>query len=224
GPAWDAWTKGLSSANGLPLPRVESFFRRWKAELDRPGFDVAGMDRIAQDFVRQFPKAITHIKPGSSWQEVLISDPFSYLENAAQRTTHAVAFRENYPQGSGLLSATRTAVQRELATDRYGATFDNLIRTLQGHPLDSFTSAWNAPDTPIGGTARMLGQVVGAPIRALALTSNMLANIGETISGGPAIFLSYKNVIPAMAKLADSGTFYRQLEMNGAVNRSMQNV
>jgi hypothetical protein len=223
GPAWDAWTKGLATANGKRLRDVQWFFRHWKRVLDQPGFDVAGVDKISQDFVRKFPKAITHIKPGLSWQEVLISDPFAYLENAAQRTAHAVAFREVYPPGTSALSATRTAVMKELATDRYSNEFDNLIRALQGHPLDSFTAAWNAPDTFPGGSVRMINQIVGMPLRALALTGNALVNFAETITGGPTIFLGYRNVVPAMARLLGQSDFYRQLEMTGDVNRAMQN-
>lgn len=223
GPAWDAWSEGIAKANDLPVQDVQVFLRRWKDNLDAPGVDVAALDKINQDFVRKFPNAVTHIKPGVAWHEVLVSDPFSYIEQAAQRTAHAAAFREVYKPQSGLLAATRKAVLKEIESGQYGGEFDKLMRALQGHPVDTFTSWWNAPDTPIGGAMRMAGQVVAAPMRSLVLTGNFLTNLGETVSGGPMIFLGPSNVLPAMKRMITDRTFYPQMEMAGAVNRAMQN-
>ena len=222
GPAWDAWTEGVAVANGKPLVAVRAFYRKWKNELDKPGADVASLNKMNQDFVREYPNTITHVKPGNAWHEVIVSDPFNYLEAAAQRTAHAVAFREVYKPGSGLLEKTREAVMRELPTDRHEKEFDNLIRALQGMPTDSYTSAWNAPDSISGGIARMATQTVVAPIKAMVLTGNFITNVAESVVGGPAIFLGYKNVLPAMAQLSTT-RLAQQLEMTGARNLAMYN-
>ena len=222
GPAWEAWTKGVADANGKPLTgpgSVQEFFREWKAEMDKPQSDVGTLNKISQDFVRQFPKSVTHIKPGMVWHEVLVADPFAYLEGAAQRTASAVAFREVYPDNAAVLAA-RKAVQAEVPTDMHGTEFDNLIRALQGHPTDTFVTTLTAPDTWTGGGTRMLSQVVGSPLKSLMLSGNFATNIGEVLVGGPAIFLGYKNALPAVLRLPYG---YRQLEMNGQVNRALQN-
>lgn len=220
GKAWDAWTEGFATANGVPVAQVRQFFREWKDEMDRPGTDVTHLNKISQDFVRLFPRTITHIKPGNMWQEVLVADPFNYLEAAAQRTSHAVAFREVYKPGSGLLEKTREAVQRELSTDRYGDEFDSAMRALQGMPTDSFSAWWNAPDSAFGGVGRAASQFVAAPIKAMVLTGNFVTNLAEVVAGGPAIFLGYRNLLPAMAK---AGKLYQQLEYTGTRNRAMYN-
>jgi len=220
GPAWEAWTRGVARANGASVADVQRFYRRWKRELDEAGPDVAALDRINQDFRRQFPNTVTHIKVANAWHEVLVSDPFAYLEVAAQRTAHAAAFREVYKPGTGLLENTRRAVQAELQTHRFEKEFDSLMRALQGHPTDSYTAWWNAPDSALGQAGRMTTATLMAPMRALVLTGNAITNFAESIIGGPAIFLGYRNVIPAMWKLP---SFYKQLEMNGALNKALQN-
>lgn len=220
GPAWEAWTKGVADANGVTLASVQAFFRRWKAEMDEPTSDVAALNSINQDFTRFYPKSVTHIKPGVAWHEVIVADPFAYLEGAAQRTATAVAFREVFPAGSRMLQNTRKLVQAELRTDTQGTEFDNLIRALQGHPTDTFVSTLTAPDSWSGGGMRMLSQVVGTPLKSLMLTGNAATNIGEVVVGGPSIFLGYRNVLPAMLKLPWG---WNQIYLNGQGNRALQN-
>jgi hypothetical protein len=224
GPAWNAFAEGIATANGKSLAEVQRFLHKWKEELDAPGSDVTNLNKISQDFVRRYPRTVTHIRPGTVWHEILVSDPFNYIEQAAQRTAHAVAFREVYEPGTGLLEATRKVVQKELQTSRHGEEFDKLMRALQGHPVDRYIRWWNAPDSPLGAAARMAGQVVGGPIKALVLTGNALTNLGEAIVGGPAIFLGVRHVVPGMVEMARNSSFYKQLEMNGAVNRALQNL
>jgi len=220
GPAWEAWTKGVADANGVTLASVQGFFRRWKAEMDEPTSDVAALNSINQDFTRFYPKSVTHIKPGVAWHEVIVADPFAYLEGAAQRTATAVAFREVFPAGSRMLQNTRKLVQAELRTDTQGTEFDNLIRALQGHPTDTFVSTLTAPDSWSGGGMRMLSQVVGTPLKSLMLTGNAATNIGEVVVGGPSIFFGYRNVLPAMLKLPWG---WNQIYLNGQGNRALQN-
>jgi hypothetical protein len=227
GPAWEAWTKGLAEANGMAVERVQAFARRWKKELDSPGPDTASLDRIAQDFERHFPNVVTHVRPrkGFGWHEVIVSSPFRYLEQAAQRTAHAVAFREVYPLvehegkmvSSGKLEATRSAVMRELNTSRHSAEFDNVMRALQGHPLDTFGTWWNAPDTALGMAGRAASALM-QPLRSLMLSASLPVNIGESFSGGAQIFLGYGKAFAAMTKLDR----YQQLKRSGALNAALR--
>jgi hypothetical protein len=221
GKAWDAIAEGRAVANNVPKAEIEGWMRELKKALDAPGADVTHINKISQDFARYYPHVVTHIKPGNVWHEVLVADPFNYLEAAAQRTAHAVAFREVYKPGSGLLEATRKAIAQELPTDVYGDEFDKLMRALQGMPTDSYHAWWNAPDSPIGATARTLTQTVTLPIKAMVLSANAVTNLGETFIGGPAIFLGYRNVVRALAR---AGTLKQQLEYIGARNRAMYNM
>lgn len=234
GDAWDNWTQGIAKVNNMPLADVVKFFNRWKAELDEAGTDAAALDKISQDFVRKFPRTITHVKSQRAWHEVLVADPFEYFEAAAQRTAHAVAFRQVYPlirnpntgklQSSGLLEATRKAVLKEIPTDTGKKEFDNLIRALQGHPLDVFTGGWSAPDTLVGGGYRMMRQLAIRPIKAAMLSLNAPVNLSEAITGGPSIFLGMRNTAKGMLKLAKEPSFYGQLETGGQVNRALYNM
>jgi hypothetical protein len=223
GPAWEAIAEGNAQANGRTVAEAKSLMLKLKQAMDAPGFDTAMVDKISQDFVRVFPKAITHIKPGSVWHEILVTDPFNYLEQAAQRTAHAKAFREVYKPGSGLLDATRKSVQKELETNKYEGEFDNLMKALQGHPVDQFTGWWTAPDTVPGAVGRMAGQMVMTPVKAMVLTGNALTNIAESLVGGPAIFLGAKNVGKGLIEMAKSPNFYKQMEMTGNVNNALMN-
>lgn len=227
GPAWEAWAEGLAKANDMELSSAKSFLRRWKKEIDQPGPSTAHLDRIAQDFKRRFPNVVTHVRPGrGGWHEIIHSSPFGYLEQAASRTAHAAAFREVYPmqrgetggmEGTGLLEATRKRVMAEMDTARHASEFDNLIRALQGHPIDSFTHWWNAPDTPIGASVRALNDAMN-PILSLMLSATSFRNIGETLSGGAQIFMGYRRAIESAIK---EGKAYSDLERSGMVNRAI---
>lgn len=235
GDAWNAWTEGVAKANNKPVSDVQDFYKKWKEELDAPSSDVATMNRINQDFVRRFPKTVTHVKSLGAWHEVIVADPFNYLESAAQRTSHAAAFREVYPlvrdpttgklSPSNYLASTRKAVMKELDTAGVDATnFDNLISAVQGHPLDRMSSAFSAPDTVTGAGYRMVRDVVLNPIKALMLTANAPTNFGELFIGGPTIFLGSQNTLAAMKRLAADNSLAAQLEMTGARNQAMYNM
>lgn len=230
GAAWEALRDGLAEANKMSTKATERFLRRWKDELDKPTADAAGLDRIAQDFERHFPNVVTHVRPfkGLGWHEVVHSSPFSYLEQAAQRTAHAVAFREVYPlvqhKGkwvpSGKLEATRKAVQRELRTDSEGAEFKTAFRALQGHPIDTMTAWWNAPDRPIGIAMRG-ARAAMMPVRTLMLSASSIVNLGETVSGGAQIFLGYGNAFKAILKYGQRA-FLDELKAAGMLNAAIR--
>jgi hypothetical protein len=213
--AWNEWTQGMATANGMSVRNVRRIFRALKANLDAPDMDAATVDTIAQDFRRLFPKTVTHIRPYLGWHEVVMSAPIPYLESAASRAAGAVAFRKHYPLGSGAVGAARRAVQAEVSTDRHMKSFDNLMLTLQGHTLDRPTSTFTAPDRPFGPVAATYRHAT-QPLRALMLSRNALTNIGETLSGGSQIFLG---VWPAMKGAIQRGTLRRDMERAGMVSK-----
>ena len=219
------WIEGVAKLNNKPISEVENFFNKMKETLGDPSSDAASLDRINQDFTRKFPRTITHIKTATGWHEVVMSDPFNYLEQAAQRTAHSVAFREVYPliqhQGqwvqSGKLQATRKAIMKELDKGSDIVKFDNLVKALQGHPLDTFKGGATTAIGAVSGT-------IGSPLKALMLSANAPVNIGEVLSGGPSIFMGYTTMGKAVAKMLTDNTFYDQLELTGARNKAMYNM
>ncbi len=220
----EKWMEGVAQLNNVPIAQVQNFFEKMKQTLGDPASSSASLDQINQDFVRKFPKTITHVKTPTGWHEVIVSDPFNYLEQAAQRTAHATAFREVYPliqhQGkwvqSGKLQATRKAVMKELKDGGDIAKFDNLMKALQGHPLDTFSSG-------VSTTAKSVGGTIAGPLKAMMLSGNFATNLGEVVSGGPSIFLGYKSVGQGLAEMVKDPSFYEQLELTGARNKTIYN-
>jgi hypothetical protein len=226
GTIWNRWVEGLAAANNRTIPEVQTILRNWKAELDQPVLDAAALDSIAQDFHRQLPRVITHVRIGPKWIELIESDPVRYLEKAAQRTASAVAFREVYPatpQGRQTLLATRQAVQAELPTNRYGNEFDNLINVLQGHRFDVSPKMFStAAVRPAGALAAEVGGVISRPLRAGMLSLSAIANAAESVIGGPAIFMRFRHVLPLLTR--NPRTFAAQLEMTGARDPNIRNL
>lgn len=220
----EKWIEGVATLNGVPAAQVRAFFDKMKETFGDPSTSSASLDSINQDFVRKFPKTITHVKTPTGWHEVIVSDPFNYLEQAAQRTAHATAFREVYPLiqhngkwvQSGKLQATRKAVMKELSDGSEIAKFDNLIKALQGHPLDTFSGG-------VSTTAKSIGGTIAGPMKALMLSGNFATNLGEVVSGGPSIFLGYKSVGQGLAEMVKDPSFYEQLEFTGARNKAIYN-
>jgi hypothetical protein len=218
----EKWARGLAARNNVPYEDVKRFFDKTGRELGDPATSPARLDKIAQDFVRRYPKTITHVRTATGWHEVIVSNPFDYLKQAAQRTANAVAFREIYPliehEGkwvdSGKLAATREAFKKELVDARDITKFDNLIRALQGHPLDVFRG-------DISTITQTAGRTVGELAKSAALTLNAPVNLSETFIGAPAIFLGYKNLVPAAKRLLKDGNFWDQLELTGARDKAM---
>jgi len=219
------WIEGVAKLNNKPVQEVQNFFDKMKQTLGDPSSDAASLDRINQDFTRKFPRTITHIKTATGWHEVVVSDPFNYLEQAAQRTAHSVAFREVYPLiqhngqwvQSGKLQATRKAIMKELDKGSDIVKFDNLVKALQGHPLDTFKGGATTAIGAVSGT-------IGSPLKALMLSANAPVNIGEVLSGGPSIFMGYTTMGKAVGRMLTDNTFYDQLELTGARNKAMYNM
>lgn len=245
GNGWLRWTEGLAAhplnqaalqryitdknlpAGTTPLQAVRHMFTEVKKEWDKPMVDTATQDRISQDFHRYLPGVISHVKIMGQWQEVVESKPFNYLEAAADRTSHAVAFREVFPVDSGELGKLRAKVAMEGAKtgdSSVGTTFDEVVRTLQGHPLDAYFGRFSAPDTLPGAAARFVGQTVGVPTRKLMLSSNAITNLAESMVGGPLMYGGLRRSLKAMGKIAMNYDHVRNtLERDGMVNRLMYN-
>lgn len=223
GKLWNRLVEGTAKANGKSIEETRDFFREFKAMLDDPSPDSAKVDKIAQDFHREFPKAITHVKSGPQWIEVLVSDPVDYLKAATERTARAAAFRKVYPntpEGRQALVDAHKAVLAELPTASRKEEFNNLIKVLQGHRLDTDLTTKTA-GIP-GEQEAMEGvSLVTRPLKASMLSLSSLANAAETVIGGPAIFLKYKNIIPLLTR--NPVRFYKQLEMGGLVDKATRN-
>jgi len=238
GDMWKRWTFGLAKDNwqwltaqrqfalahglpdpGGPLQMVRDQFKDFKRVLDEPGVNSDVVDKVNQDFQRKFPNSITHVKGATGWEPVLHSDLFNYLENAAQRAAHIVAFREQFPNnaaGRKALSDIVTQASAELPPNGV-ADMHALIRTLQGRPTDTYSSFGIMGPTEAGGQAlRMFNQTVGNLFAKLVLSGQLFRQPGENIAGSTPMFLGYANYLRGMAK---AGEIYRDLEKNGAVNR-----
>lgn len=247
GKAWNAWIDGVTAHplnratigqyiadKGLPAgtsPReaVLHYFDSWSKQLNQKGIDVATQDRMAQDFVRYFPGTISHVKALGAWNEVLVSNPFNYLEAAAERTANGVAFRKVYPDGSGKLAKVREELRKDVNAAGKDANevlerFDDIIRVSQGHPLDTWVNKWTAPDTYTGAAVRMADSTGGALLRKALLSGNFFTNIAETFVGGPVLMGRVKHAAKAALQLGLSPKdVYNHLERGGAVNRLMYN-
>lgn len=224
GKAWDAWTEGVAKANNLDIAKVQAFFRNWKAALDETGSaDVARIEKINQDFSREMPRAITHVRVegplgGGHWEAVIHAKPFNYLEATARRAASVRAFREQFPKGT--FGKTFKDVMADLPGS-HKSDLEGLVRSLQGHPTDSY--AWAAelglaPDQPVGSMFRTLNQTVGDFMARLVLTGQLITQTPETIVGSTPIFLGYKNYIEGLIRLRE---LYPQLEINGQVSRML---
>lgn len=229
------WMMGLAKANiprnvpagtprVAPLKQVKEMFRTWKEALDTPGVDPAVLDKINQDFVRQFPNVITHVRSGGRWQQVVHADLFNYLENAARRATHISAFRKEFPNntaGKRVLRDVVDTLRSELDADGQ-KDLDAMLRTMQGHPSDNYSNmGMLSPTEPVGSAFRVLNQTVGNVMAKMVLTGQMLTQPGELIAGSTPQTLGMKNYLRGMARLRQ---IYPQLEEAGAVNRVMYDM
>ncbi len=228
GPAWYRWTEGLAIANKMDVGQVREFFREWKEELDRPGVDIASIERMNQDFTRKYPKVITDVKVNGTWHPVVHANLFNYLENAAQRASHIRAFREMFPNtrdGRKAIAEMREGVAVELGA-KYQKDFEAVLRTMQGHPTDSYAD-WGAlsPSSTPGHLFRMFNQTVGNLMAKMVLTGQMIVQPGETLTGATPVFLGYPNYARAAGRylkdLASGGQLYAQIEQQGMINQAM---
>lgn len=220
-------TTGLLTSAQRDLRRsdVENLFIKMREALNEPAIDMAKLDRINQDMVRFLPNAVTHIKHMGRWQEVMHANLFNYLENAAQRAAHIKAFREQFPnsvKGKEKLATLLKQVGEELTSAGHKSDLLALIKSLQGHPSDSYVQgSLNralGPTTVPGAAFRYANQTVGNTAAKLALTGQMFVQAPETVAGATPVFFGYKNWARGMALLKD-GTFWRQMEQQGNINR-----
>lgn len=226
GDVWEAWVDGMAKANRIPVGTVKTFFQKWKRILDDPGVNDVMIERVNQDFQRQFPRAITHVKVDiagvPAWQQVIHSDIFNYLETAARRASHSTAFRDffpNTPNGRKMFTKMMKQIRDELPGPEQ-ANLTALVRALQGHPTDNYARvAIFRPGEPAGELVKFVNQTLGNTFARLVLTGQMFVQPGENFAGAVPVFLGYRNYLEAIARLAKNDGFYRQLELQGSVNR-----
>lgn len=221
GPEWDHWVEGQAVANNVPRSFAESFFKEWKAILDDPLSDQARIEKVNQDFHRNFPRAITHIKVGPLWQEVIHANLFSYLESAARRATHVKAFREvfpNTPSGNKVFHDLITSLRKELDVP-YQLDLDAMVRALQGHPSDMWqpTGVFRSTE-PLGQFGQLVNRTLGNFFAKLVLTGQMFVQPGELAIGSTPVFLGYRNYVEGLAKVRH---LYSAMEIRGEVNRAL---
>lgn len=219
GAAHDLLARALSTDNGMPEPQARAILNEIKAEWDKPGTGQS-INRIAQEFHRQFRKFPTHLHLngplGKVWVELLHSSPFDYLTRAAQNTTSRVAFiRYLTPER---LNEYRARVAAEGRTAR---AFDDLVRALHGLPIDEplFTE-WIPPGSPIGLTLSGANLVLRDVFSPLKLSASSIYNIPETILGNTPTFVGWRSFIEGVYR---SGDLYSELETLGAINKAIYN-
>lgn len=216
---WEKWTAGTARINHIPISKVRTDFREWKAKLNDPGVDAATIERFNQDFSRKYPKVVTHIKHDGRWQAVVHSDLFGYLENAAQRASHAAAFREVFPNtvaGKQKLEKLTTKLRAELPAE-HQKDLQAMILSMQGHPTDDYTDREVLGPTQFGGSIlRLFNQTVGNLLAKMVLSGQIFVQPGEVIAGATPVFLGYKRYLKAMAEL---NQLYPQMERDGKVSR-----
>lgn len=219
GDMWNKWTAALARANGVKISEARKFFKAWKAKLDDPSSSATSIEAANQDFQRKYKTVVTHIKSDGRWQQVVHSDLFGYLENAARRATHARAFREVWPRtplGRSNLASVMEDLRKELPGP-YQKDLTAMMRTMQGHPTDDYSSMGVMGPTEVGGsTLRLFNQTIGNIMAKMALTGQLLIQPGEAIVGSTPVFLGYKNTLRGMAKVRQ---LYPEMERQGMVNR-----
>lgn len=219
GEAWDNIVEGNAIANKVPKAEMEAFFTKWKKVLDEPGPDFNKIERVNQDFMRLYPKAITHVKIAGKWEPIIHSDLFNYLEQAARRATHTRSFREvfpNDPAGRKAFAAMDEQLRTEIGPE-YQATYDSLVRALQGHPTDNYSRlGFMAPGKTIPEAFRFLNNTLGNLMARMVLSGQMFVQPGENIAGSAQVFFGYKNWLRAAARLKQ---MWAETEKIGSTNK-----
>ncbi len=228
GDLWLRWTKGLAEANrlqGKSTFQVRQDFKKWKAILDDPMASDMTVEKVNQDMAREYPNVVSHVKQFGRWMPMIHSDLFNYLENAARRATHVVAFREQFPhtdEGKAAFKALMEEIRTELPS-QVQDDLEDLIRSLHGHPTDDLNTKWGrrvgmAPHQPLGAAFRGVNATVGNVMAKAVLTGQMFTQTPETLIGSTAMFLGYKNYLKG---LAQAKMLYSEMEARGSVNRVM---
>jgi hypothetical protein len=223
GPLYNKWVIALAYANNMPVREIRKSLTELKATLDQPGVDSESLAKANQDFARKVPRTVSHIKHGPTWVPMLHTDLFTYLENTARRASHIRAFREvfrNNPKGRKLLRDVMEGNRKQMGPVAQRALV-TLMKTAQGIPSDDYDRFGAfSPTHLVGQALKDFNVTFGNLMAKMVLTGQMFVQPGEVAVGATPVFLGYKNMLRAMAKLDQ---LYPQMEINGAVNRAIHN-
>lgn len=203
---------------GEEIRQTRRFFVNMR-DAFRDNADANRIEKINQDFARLYPKALTHIKTASGWQEMMHTSLFNYLENVAQRAAHTRAFREQFPlNAAGKLDFDQldAGVRSELPATSI-PYWDALVKTMQGRPTDSYLKAGALrPGQPLGELVKGLNQTAMSTLKRLALTGQMVTQIPETVIGSGVAELGMMNRLRSLVKLKQ---LWPEMEKQGQVNQ-----
>lgn len=220
-PATQEWYRGLLAANRGYRGVVRRFFKGMHEELTKEVPDVTRIDKVVQDFRREVPNVVTHVRTRFGWQEVVHTQPFNYIENTMQRAAHVRAFREIFPadeNGKAKFNLLNDQVLKELPP-QYRQDWVALIKTLQGRPTDSFNlSGWLAPGKAWPEAVRAFNQTWVSLTARRVLTGQMITQIPETLVGGTVKNFGMMNAIRGMLKLPE---YWDTAETQGQVNAAI---
>lgn len=181
---------------------LRAHWAAWRAENLKPLPDINKIEKINQDFIRKWPKVVTHVKTPYGWQQVIHTDLHNYLMNSALRTAHVAAFREQFPNtqsGHRKLAKLDREVRSELGVDHV-EDWNALIKTMQGRPTDSYNRFWiTGPGKNWAEAGRALNDTAMSLVRRGVLTGQMVVQVPETISA-PFVFFSAKNVLRSLVR------------------------
>lgn len=210
-------------SRGQAVAAVRGMYRRLKQELDKVAPNPNKIDTIAQDMHRMLPKTITHVRTPTGFMQVFHSDLFNYLENVSQKSAHIRAFRERFPNdkaGWADFKRMDKFLRNELPEHIVG-DWDALVRTLQGHPTDTYSRfGYFAPGTGWAEVARAVNQTLVQLQAKGVLTGQMITQMPETIIAPGGIKFGIANQLRALGSLKQ---LWSHMEQTGAVNQLMYN-
>lgn len=219
-PLFDELAEGLAKANNQPVGQMQDYLLKIKGVLDGLGGDSAGMRKINQDFERKLPNIITHIKVAGAWQEVIHTHLPTYLEQSAQKSATAAAFRNVFPTKDAVSKLRTSLTAPGEVPSRNMADVDGLLRALQGLHSDSvLTRALSANLNPALMGLATANKVMGEVGGKLALSGTFITNIPETLMGATPQFFGYRNFLEGLMRV---GELYPQMELAGQVNRTIR--
>jgi len=199
---------------------------KWRNNMLSPAPDVNIIEKINQDYVRQWPNVITHLKVGGIWQPVMHTNLYSYLENTARRASAVKAFREIFPktrEGRDKFNEIDGLIRNELRTNGV-RDWNALVKAMQGRPVDTFNhldKAWSnqamRPSEFWPQVAKGLNDTFLSLMRRTVLTGQMVTQLPETLIA-PMIYFSPKTYWHTIKNFKD---LYGQMERNGQINKLM---
>jgi hypothetical protein len=250
GPEWEKIIRGNAAANGISIATTRNMFNSLRSRLLQPGVDSVTLASVAQDFTRNFPRAVTDIWTGEiggklgHWEPVIHANFFDYFDNGIRKAAAIRAFREIWPRDSvnaappgrppvmvNALSRDYNALRRNVPPEYHGLV-DSLFRVLQGQPSEGgfgqpgivggLESALSEFSiSPAGLAARGLWDAVRPIIRAGMLSRQIALQPSELMSGASHVFFGYRN--SAANTFARFSKDYGMLEQRGMVDRMLYN-